>query len=264
LPEEFSRTFYGVKDIDVDISEIKDGIYRISGFVPGFQITFNQFLIDDNNPTLIHTGPIGMYEKIAEKVKEVIPLEKLMYVAFLHFESDEWGGMDFLKAPKTRLLCSDVSSKLNLTGWYNVPVDHISFWENETLKTGKKTFRFIMTPHVHHWDSMMMFEENTKSLFSSDLFIQPGQHKPVTSDDLSKDMIQYYNIVGIFASEEPVKRTVQKLVKLEPKMIFPMHGSAFDSSIFPKYVDALMNEKYAYSDKLLGKELQEQPITSGL
>jgi flavorubredoxin len=174
------------------------------------------------------------------------------------------GRNGFSKPPKTRLLCSDVSSKLNLTGWYNVPVDHISFWENETLKTGKKTFRFIMTPHVHHWDSMMMFEENTKSLFPSDLFIQPGQHKPVTSDDLSKDMIQYYNIVGIFASEEPVKRTVQKLVKLEPKLICPMHGSAFDSSIFPKYVDALMNEKYAYSDKLLGKELQEQPITSGL
>jgi flavorubredoxin len=100
LPEELSRTFYGVKDIDVDISEINDGIYRISGFVPGFQITFNQFLIDDDNPTLIHTGPIGMYEKIAEKVKEVIPLEKLMYVAFLHFESDEWGGMDFLNHPK--------------------------------------------------------------------------------------------------------------------------------------------------------------------
>ena len=77
-------------------------------------------------------------------------------------------------------------------------------------------------------------------------------------------MIQYYNIVGIFASEEPVKRTVQKLIKLDPKLICPMHGSAFDSSIFPKYVDALMNEKYAYSDKLLGKVLQEQPFTSGL
>jgi flavorubredoxin len=264
LPEEVSRTFYAEKDVDADISEINDGIYRISGLIPRFQITFNQFLIDDENPTLIHTGPIGMYEKIANKVKEVISLEKLTNVAFLHFESDEWGGMDFLKAPKARLVCSELSSKLNLTGWYNVPVDHISFWENETLKTGKKTFRFIMTPHVHHWDSMMMFEENTKSLFPSDLFIQPGQHKPVTSDDLSKDMIQLYNIGGIFASEEPVKRTVQKLVKLGPKLICPMHGSAFDSSVFPKYIDALMNERYAYSNKLLGKELEEQPITSGL
>jgi flavorubredoxin len=112
---------------------------------------------------------------------------------------------------------------------------------------------------------MMMFEENTRSLFPSDLFIQPGQHKPVTSEDLSNDMIQLYNIQGIFASEEPVKRTVQKLVKLAPKMICPMHGSAFDGSVFPKYVNALMNEKYAYSNKLLGRELEEeQPITSGL
>ena len=264
MPEQVSRTFYANKDVDVDISEISDGIYRISGLVPSYQITFNQFLIDDENPTLIHTGPIGMYEKIADKVKEVIPLEKLANVAFLHFESDEWGGMDFLKAPKATLLCSELTSRLNLSGWNNVPVDHISFWENETLKTGKRTFRFIMTPHVHHWDSMMMFEETTKSLFPSDLFIQPGQHKPVTSDDLSKDMIQLYNITGIFASEEPVRKTAQKLVKLNPNLICPMHGSAFDNSVFPKYVDALMNEKYAYSNKLLGRELEETSFNGGL
>jgi flavorubredoxin len=100
LPQEVSRTFYAEKDVDVDISEINDGIYRISGLIPRFQITFNQFLIDDENPTLIHTGSIGMYEKIAEKVKEVIPLEKLTNVAFLHFESDEWGEWIFSKHQK--------------------------------------------------------------------------------------------------------------------------------------------------------------------
>jgi hypothetical protein len=31
------------KDIDVNISEITDGIYRISGFSIEFAITFNQF-----------------------------------------------------------------------------------------------------------------------------------------------------------------------------------------------------------------------------
>jgi len=124
---EVSRTYLSPKDIDVEINEIKDGIYRIAGFVENYGITFNQVLIDDEQPTLIHTGPIGMFDKIEENVKEVIPLEKLAYVAFLHFESDEWGGMEFLKAPKAKLLCSDLSSKINLTGWYNVPADHISF-----------------------------------------------------------------------------------------------------------------------------------------
>jgi flavorubredoxin len=57
-----------------------------------------------------------MHGKIEEKVKEVINLEKLVYFAFLHFESDEWGGTEFLKSPKAKLVCSDLSSKLNLTG----------------------------------------------------------------------------------------------------------------------------------------------------
>ena len=84
---------------------------------------------------------------------------------------EEW---HFLESADAKLVCSDLSSKLNLTGWYNIPVDHVTFWDNETLKTGTKQVRFIMTPHVHQQDSMMIFEETTKSLFPSDLFIQPG------------------------------------------------------------------------------------------
>lgn len=251
-----SRTYLHPKDIDVSISQVVDGIYRIAGFVEAYGITFNQFLIDDDNPILIHTGPIGMYSKIEEKVKEVINIDKLSYVAFLHFESDEWGGMQFLQAPKAKLVCSELSSKLNLTGWSNVPVDHISFWDNEVLKTGKHNFRFIMTPHVHHWDSMMMFDENSRSLFPSDLFIQPGNNNAVLSDDLSEAMIQMYKVVGIFGSEVPVRETTQRLIKLEPKMVFPMHGSCLDRSVFSKYTDALMNYNFAYCGNLLGRKLE--------
>jgi flavorubredoxin len=253
---QINRTYYSPKDIDVRISEIHDGIYRISGFNEIFGITFNQFLINDEQPMLVHTGPIGMYKKIEEKVKEVIPLQKLTYVAFLHFESDEWGGMAFLDSADAKLVCSDLSSKLNLTGWHNVPVDHISFWDNETLKTGKKQFRFIMTPHVHHWDSMMIFEETTRSLFPSDLFIQPGDNKPVITEDLSENMINLYRGAGIFASEEPVRQTTKRLVHMSPKMVYPMHGSCMDSSIFSKYTDAIMKNNFAYSGMLLGQKLE--------
>ncbi len=251
-----SKTTLSPKDVDISISEISDGIYRICGLVDTYGITFNQFLINDESPTLIHTGPMGMYPKIEEKVKEVIPLDKLEYVAFLHFESDEWGGMEFLKSPKARLVCSDLSSKLNLTGWYNMPVDHISFWDGEVLKTGKKSLRFIMTPHVHHWDSMMIFEESTKSLFTSDLFMQPGFNKPVLSDDLSEAMIGLYRAVGIFASEKPVRETTRRLAGLKPKMVFPMHGSCIDSSMFGKYTDAILKNDFAYTNMLLGRKME--------
>ena len=205
---------------------------------------------------LIHTGPLGMYKKIEEKIKEIIPLQKLAYVSFLHFESDEWGGMEFLESADAKLVCSDLSSKLNLMGWYNVPADHIAVWDNDILKTGKNQFKFIMSPHVHHWDSMMIFEENTKSLFPSDLFIQPGNNKPVTSDDYSETMINLYRGAGIFASEKPVRNTTKRLVDLSPNMVFPMHGSCIDKSLFPKYTDAIMKNNFAYSNILLGHKLE--------
>ena len=255
--KEVSRTDYAIKDIDVSISEITDGIYRISGFVNIFGITFNQFLIDDEKPMLIHTGPIGMYKKIEEKIKEVIPLQKLAYVSFLHFESDEWGGMKFLESADAKLVCSDLSSRLNLMGWYNIPVDHISVWDNDVLKTGKRQFKFIMTPHVHHWDSMMIFEENTKSLFTSDLFIQPGNNKPVTLDDYSELMINLYRSAGIFASEKPVRDTTKRLEDLSPNMVYPMHGSCIDKSLFPKYTEAIIKNDFAYSGTLLGQKLED-------
>ncbi len=51
-----------------------------------------------------------MYKKIEEKTNQVIPLQKLTCVSFLHFESDEWGGMAFLESADAKLLCSDLSS----------------------------------------------------------------------------------------------------------------------------------------------------------
>jgi flavorubredoxin len=196
--------------LTISISDIRDGIYRIAGFVGEYGITFNQFLISDIKPTLIHTGPLGMYSKIEEKVKEVGPIEKLSYIAFLHFEADECRGMEFLKVSKAKMICSDLSSKLNLTEW-KMPIDHISFWENESLKIGRMTPRFLMTPHVHHWDSMMIFEATSKSLFTSDIFIQLGVNEPVVSNDLLYQMISLYRATGIFANENLVRRTAKQL-----------------------------------------------------
>src|ERR687898_545933 len=184
-------------------------------------------------------------KKIEEKIKEVIPLQKLAYVAFLHFESDEWGGMAFLESADAELVCSDLSSKLNLTGWYNIPADHISFWDNEVLNTGKRQFR-----------CMMIFEETTKSVFPSDLFIQPGNNKPIVSDDLSGGMIDLYRGAGIFASEDPVRQVTKRILGLSPKMIYPMHGSCIEDSMFSKYADAIIKNDFAYSGMLLGQKLE--------
>jgi flavorubredoxin len=112
-----------------------------------------------------------------------------------------------------------------------------------------------MTPYVHHWDSMMIYDETTKSLFPSDLFIQPGNNKPVISEDLSESMIGLYREAGIFANEEPVRHTTRRLIDLSPNMIYPMHGSCIENSTFLQYTDAIMKNNFAFTDMLLGQKL---------
>ena len=88
--------------METRVDEIAERIYRMSTFVPtigptGF--TFNQFLIDADEPTIFHTGPRGMFPSVSEAIASVMPLDRLRWITFGHLESDECGAMNlFLEA----------------------------------------------------------------------------------------------------------------------------------------------------------------------
>ena len=88
--------------MDTRIDEIADRIYRFSTFVPeigptGF--TFNQYLIDDEEPLLFHTGHRAMFPLVSEAIATVTPLDRLRWITFGHVEADECGSMnEFLAA----------------------------------------------------------------------------------------------------------------------------------------------------------------------
>jgi flavorubredoxin len=244
------------------VDEITTGVYRIatapSDVVP---ITFNQFLIDDEMPALIHTGVHSQYENVRRAVAEVIDPARLALVVLLHFEGDECGGMDrfMAEASDAKLVGCEMSVILNLTGFGVDYLDRVrGVREGDRIELGERTLRFIETPHVHHWDSMMVYEETTKSLFPSDLFIQPGDQPPVVREDVTSEMCAYYREIGIFAHEEPVRRTIDRLEPLAPDWIHAMHGGTLTGEIFPRYVKALREQPFAYQGKSLGRSI-EQP-----
>jgi hypothetical protein len=94
--------------METRIDHIAGGIHRISTWVPAFGITFNQFLIVDERPALIHTGEYAFYDNVRKAVAQVIDPSTLAYVALLHWEGDENGGMDhFMRAaPEAELVGS--------------------------------------------------------------------------------------------------------------------------------------------------------------
>ena len=78
-----------------NVHEIADGIYRINTpiAIPGGpdEFNFNQYLIVDDAPLLFHTGPRKLFPLVREAMGRVMPVERLRYVAFSHFEADECG-----------------------------------------------------------------------------------------------------------------------------------------------------------------------------
>jgi flavorubredoxin len=100
---------------------------------------------------------------------------------------------------------------------------------------------------------MMVFEETTGSVFPADLFIQPGDQPAVVKENLGKEMCFLYREVGIFAAEEPVRRVVDRIEKLDPQWIHPMHGGSLPKEVVPNYIQALRDEEFAFEGKIFGR-----------
>src|SRR3954451_21652470 len=84
--------------METRISEIADGIYRLSTFVPDIAppagFTFNQFLVLGDEPLMFHTGLRKMFPQNREALGRIIPPERLRWIPFGHFEADECGAMN--------------------------------------------------------------------------------------------------------------------------------------------------------------------------
>src|SRR5690606_10974285 len=84
--------------METKISEIADGLYRLSTYVPGIAppagFTFNQFLVLGDEPLMFHTGLRKMFPLNREALSRIIPPERLRWITFGHFEADECGAMN--------------------------------------------------------------------------------------------------------------------------------------------------------------------------
>jgi flavorubredoxin len=238
------------------VDQITGGIYRISTSAWGFPITQNQFLIAAEHPALIHTGTYPIYDEVRRAVAQVLDPKRLEYIVVPHFESDECGGMGRFveEAPEAVLVCSAAGSVLNLSGWdYAGPVRGVQ--DGDVIDLGEHRLRFLETPHVHHWDSMMIFEETTESLFPADLFIQPGDQPAVVHENLGREMCDLYRDAGIFAAKEPVLQAVDRIEAMAPRWLHPMHGGSLPETAISGYADALRTQPFAYEGKIFGRPL---------
>ena len=243
--------------MQAQINEIGDSIFRMSVFVPdigapqGF--TFNSFLIIDEEPLLFHAGQRSMFPQFAEAVASLMPIEKLRWISFGHIEADECGAMNlWLKAaPDAQVVHGETACSISLNDLADRPPRIAA--NGELITSGQKRVRYIDTPHVPHaWESGVIFEEVSGTLFCGDLFTQFGA-RSTTEDDIVPAAIAAEDMFHSTSVGPPTAPTIRRLAELKPGTLALMHGPTY----FGDGADALMRLA-DYYEKLLNVAAQRE------
>jgi flavorubredoxin len=221
-----------IQDYATSIDEIEDAIYRINTpiDIPGAGgFSFNQYLIVDDEPLLFHSGPRRLFDGVRDAIARVMPVERLRYVGFAHFEADECGALNsFLAAaPRAEPVCSKIAAMVSVNDYADRPAHALA--DGEVLPLGRHRLRWIDAPHLPHgWENGYMFEEATGTLLCGDLFTQPGaKSAALTESDILGPSEAFRHALDYYAHARDSAALFAKLTATRPRTLACMHGSAW-------------------------------------
>lgn len=216
-----------------EVTEIAADVFRISTFVAGPDLQFNQFLVRDTEPLLYHAGQTGLFPDILAAVRLLLDPTTLRWIGFSHFESDECGALNrwLDVAPAAQPLADVVSAATAINEFSQRPPHVLA--DDAEFTTGRHTWRYLVTPYVpHNWSSSLLFDATEHVLFCSDLLLQRGNPAPLSDDVLTpalRDLARGQQ--GPFHDSIPYTRTTAevfaRLEALQPKVLAIMHGASF-------------------------------------
>ncbi|MFA7153601.1 MAG: FprA family A-type flavoprotein, partial [Methanoregulaceae archaeon] len=234
--------------------EIKPGIYWIGSIdwdrrlfdslIPLPQGTsYNAYLVKGSEKTaLIDTvDPTKEYELVQNLVR--IGVDGIDYIIVNHAEQDHSGALPMILElfPGARVVTNEKCRDL-LVALLDIDGDRVDVIEdNDTLSLGDKTLQFLITPWVHWPETMLTYVQESKVLFSCDLF---GSHIATSDLFVSDERIVYSPSKRYYAEimmpfRSSIKGHMEKLDKLPIGIVAPSHGPLYATPdpIFSAYRD---------------------------
>ena len=266
------------------VGAIDWGIRDFHGYEIPRGTTYNNYLIVDDETTLLDTVKYTFAETTIRNIKTIADPSSIRHVVINHIENDHATSLDRIMelTPKATIHITERGKK-GLERFFD-----LSQWDlrvvktGDTLTTGKHTLLFIETPMLHWPDSMMTYIKEEKMLISQDGF---GQHMASAArfDDefiqsesvsaLEDAVVDYYaNILMPFG--QIIKTKVAEIQKLglEIDMIAPDHGIIWredPQKVIKMYLDMAEGKadlcvSIIYDTMWHGTEIMINPIMEGI
>lgn len=203
-----------------------------------FGTTYNSYILKTGDKTILfETAKAKFFDEYLEELKSITDIKNIDYLVVEHTEPDHAGSIEMLLDlnPNMKILATSCAigflKQIVNRDFYSIPVK-----DDQRMKIGDKTLRFMHVPNLHWPDTMFTYIEEDKVLVTCDSF---GSHygfhgilrSKVTDEEGYMRATKYYfdNILGPF---KPFMLTALNRVKqLEIDMICTGHGPVLDTKI---------------------------------
>ena len=153
--KELKKDFYWAGVLDKDL-RVFDIIMETE-----FGTTYNSYLLKTKDSVvLFETAKAKFFDSYLESLKQIVDISKIDYIVVNHTEPDHAGSVEKLIDinPNIKVVGSTVAINF-LKNIVNHDFYSINVKDNDTLKVGDKTLRFISVPHLHWPDTMYTYIE---------------------------------------------------------------------------------------------------------
>lgn len=232
--------YIGVNDKTIDLFEnqylLKNGM------------AYNSYLIKDEKIVIMDTVDKRKTEEWLNKLEKELEGKEPNLLAISHLEPDHSGSIDAVlnKYPNMKIL-SNAKVFSMLSQFVDCKFENrmVVIKDGDIYNIGKHNLEFIMTPMVHWPESMMVYENSEKILFSADAFGKFGI-LDIEEEWIDEARRYYINIVGKYGMQ--VQSILKKLSKYEIKTICPLHGPILNYNL--EYYINLYDKwsKYEYEE----------------
>lgn len=228
--------------------EIGNGVYWVGSASGEFlrrNVYLRTFRIKDKSfNLLIDPGPPCDLETVLTKTQEVIGgPENIHAVAVNHQDPDVGANAAELVRRNPRMIVLMTEDTWRLAQYYGI--ERRNFKAVEKLKNMQvglpsgQVIRFVPTPFCHFRGACMVYDRDSRILFSGDLFAgvaAPGFFATAANWTGIKAFHQLY-----MPSNDALRLAVRRIRELDPQpvMIAPQHGGIISGDLLPQFLEKM-------------------------
>ena len=196
-------------------------------------------LLQDDDAILFDPGSVLDFDIVLEKVRSLVPLEKLDAIVCSHQDPDLCSSLPlFEKAGYKGPYCCHQRAA-NMITYYGIdrPFYFVDYHKYSFPLSNGSHIKFIPAPYLHFPGAIMSYLPQQKVLVSGDLFGSVGTRWQLFAQDGYEEGMKTYH-EAYMPSHEIMKPVMDQLTNFEITTICPQHGSVINHDV-DRYIDIL-------------------------